>query len=310
MRHAEPDIRLDRLARRQHGVFSRRQAFAAGLTPRMISGRLRTRRWIRLDASVYALASHPFTWLRQAMAATLAIDASVLSGRAAAAAHAIEGFRPGALELAVPPACKATTRLAVVRRTDFLQRTLVERIPCLTVAHTVISLAGRATAEQLDVAIDDVVVRRLVTIDELQDRFATWAPRRRPGVGGLRAVLQAKGGGFVPPTSDLERVLRRFLETSGVPRFEYEHELPWWPPGQGRVDAYCAGCTLVVEADGRDWHTRERSLVHDRRRDNLATANGHGTLRFTWIDLTRYAAESTAILRQAVAVRGGRLVPI
>ena len=30
-------------------------------------------------------------------------------------------------------------------------------------------------------------------------------------------------------------------------------------------------------------------MVRDRQRDNLAAANGHATLRFTWIDLTRYA---------------------
>jgi very-short-patch-repair endonuclease len=303
MRHALSDVRIDRFARRQHGAFSRRQAIDSGHTARTISGRLQSSRWLRLDAAVYALASHPFTWHRQAMAATLAFDEALLSGRAAASLHGVEGFPHGALEVAVPPSCKATTRLASKRRTDFVQPTSVDGIPCLTVAFTILSLADRTTPERLDAAVDDVVVRRLVSLEELQDRFATWAPRRRPGVARLRRILDSKGGGDVPPTSELERVLRRFLETEGLPVFQYEHGLPWWPRGQGRVDAYCPDCTLIVEADGRDWHTRERNLVNDRRRDNLATANGHGTLRFTWIDLASYAAENLALLRQTVAAR-------
>lgn len=168
-----------------------------------------------------------------------------------------------------------------------------------------LSLAGTVPEDRLDLAVDDVLARRLVTVDELQDRFAFAAPGRRRGFPALRRILGDKGGGFVPPTSELERRLRRFLVAPDLPRFEYEFGLPWWPPGQGRVDAYAPSCSLIVEADGRDWHTRERSMVADRRRDNIATANGHGTLRFTWVDLTRYVDENLAILRQTIATRDG-----
>jgi hypothetical protein len=274
----------------------------------MITTRLSSGRWVLLDTATYAMRSHPFSWERQAMAATLAVEDAVLSGRAAAALHGIDGFRRGALEVTVPRRSKGRTRLARVRRSDHRQVTQIRNIPCLTVAHTVLSLAGCVTADELDVAVDDVLARRLVPLDELQDRFASWAPSRRPGVGLLRTILTSKGGGFVPPTSRLERVLRAFLSEPGLPPFEYEYELPWWPPGQGRVDAYAPSCSLVVEADGRAWHTRERELARDLHRDNLATANGHGTLRFTWIDLTRYPDENRDILRQTVAVREG--VPV
>lgn len=302
-----PDNRIDRIARRQHGAFSRDQAFECGFTDRMVMRRLASSRWLKLDVGVYALASHPFTWERQAMAATLAVESALLSGRAAAALHELANFRPGALEVSVRPERRGRSALARVRRTDFLQGTRVRNIPCLTLAHTIISLAGRASSEQLDEAVDDALVRRLVDLDELQDRFATWAPRRRPGVKTLRNILEGKGGGHVPPTSKLERILRTFLSSSGLPEFQFEYELPWWPEGEGRVDAYAPSCSLIVEADGRAWHTREAEMVRDRQRDNLAAANGHATLRFTWIDLTRYADDTLAILRQTVAARGTRI---
>ena len=60
---------VERLARQQHGVFHRSQLLALGVTPKMIVHRLRTKSWIQMAPSVYALASHPPTWRRQYMAA-------------------------------------------------------------------------------------------------------------------------------------------------------------------------------------------------------------------------------------------------
>jgi very-short-patch-repair endonuclease len=300
-----PDVRIDRLARLQHGAFSRAQAFDVGMTARMITTRLASGRWVGLDRGVYALGSHEYSWERQAMAATLAVPGSAVSGRSAACLHGIDGFRPASLELMVLRPQKARTSLARVRRSGHLQATIVRRIPCLTVAHTILSLAGLIPDDRLDAAVDEVLARRLVTIDELQDRFALASTGRRRGFPVLRRILGEKGGGFVPPTSQLERRLRRFLAAPDLPRFEYEFELPWWPHGQGRVDAYAPSCSLIVEADGRGWHNRERNMAADRTRDNIATANGHGTLRFTWVDLTRYVDENLAVLRQTIATRRG-----
>jgi len=270
----------------------------------MIERRLTSGAWLRLDASVYALPSHPFTWERQAMAATLAVEGSALSGPAAAALHGVDGFRRGRLEITVPRARKATTRLAVVRRSDFAQATKVGGIPCLTVAHTVLSLAGRVRPDLLDQAVDHVLGRRQASLAELQDRFAAWAPRRPAGVDGLRRILATKGDAYVPPTSKLERLLRDFVLVEGLPPFVFEHELPWWPGGEARVDAYAPSCTLIVEGDGRGWHARERDFTKDRRRDNLATANGHATLRFTYVDLCNYSNECRELIAQTATIRG------
>jgi very-short-patch-repair endonuclease len=298
-----PDDRLAPIARRQHGAFNRSQAHAAGFTRRMIERRVAHRRWFRLDTGVYALASHPFVWERQAMAATLAVEGAMLSGRSAAALHDLQGFTRGALEVTVPRHCKARTALANVRRSDFSQRTQRLGIPVMTVAHTIVSLAGSVTPARLEAAVDDALVRRLVGLDELQDRFASWAPRRRKGVGRLREILQRRGDGAEPPRNQLERRLRAVLDHPSLPTFSYEHNLPWLPRSSSRVDAFCRIATLVVEADGRAWHTREAEFAMDRRRDNLATMNAHATLRFTWIDLARYPDECREVVRRTVAHR-------
>lgn len=48
------------------------------------------------------------------------------------------------------------------------------------------------------------------------------------------------------------------------------------------VDAYLPSWRLIVEGDGRRWHTRRADMERDRLRDNEATAHGFAVLRFTY----------------------------
>ena len=91
----ELDRKLDAIARRQHGVFHRRQVIEVGFTRRMIEHRRSIGAWVTLAPSVYALASHPFTWLRQAKAAELGIPGAAVSHRAAAVLHRHPRLPPG-----------------------------------------------------------------------------------------------------------------------------------------------------------------------------------------------------------------------
>lgn len=305
--HGEADRRVDVIARTQHGVFSRRQALSAGLTRSMIESRLRASTWIRLDPSVYALASHPYTWERQLMAATLSVPGSVVSGRSAAALHRLDGFRPGRIDLVAPPGRNERSRLARVHRNSFVDATAVRGIPTLTVARTIVDLAATLHPHHLAEVIDRAVTSRSVDLAELTEAFVVHAAGRRPGTRALRELLSARSHDAPePPTTELERLLRRMLDVPALPTFAFEVEMPWWPAGEGRVDSYAASCTLIVEADGRRWHTRERDFTQDRTRDNLAAAHGHGTLRFTYADLTRSVAACRATVTQTAVARGWR----
>lgn len=301
----EADRRLAAVARTQHGVFSRSQARSVGLTRSMIESRLRSATWIRLDPAVYALASHPFTWERQLMAATLSVPGSVVSGRSAAALHGLDGFRPGRIDLVAPPGRNERSRLARVHRSRFRASTNIRGIPTLTVACTLLDLAATLHPDHLAEVIDQAVTCRSVEVAELTDAFVLHAASRRPGTRALREILSARGDAAPEPSmTELERLLRRMLDVPALPTFTFEVEMPWWRTGEGRVDSYAAACTLIVEADGRRWHTRERDFVRDRARDNLATAHGHGTLRFAYTDLTRSVDACRAIVARAAAARG------
>lgn len=303
---SDADRRLDPVARAQHGAFARPQALAAGFTDRMISRRLDAGRWLRLDTGIYALASHPFSWERQAMAATLSATGAVLAGLSAPALLGVDGFSRARLEIRVPRS-KRTTRsaLAVVRSGDDLPVTRIQNIPVLRPDALPFDLAGRISSRRLEKLVDELLARRLTTIDELFDLWVSFSRGRRTGSVALRPILEARrSDAYVPPTNELERLLFAACEHPSLPPVLRQVEMPWWPTGSGIVDGYAPSCRIILEADGRAWHTREADFERDRERDNLAAAHGHQVLRFTWTALSRQPQRCRAIFLRAAMARG------
>ncbi|PPI25626.1 MULTISPECIES: endonuclease domain-containing protein [unclassified Rathayibacter] len=67
-------------------------------------------------------------------------------------------------------------------------------------------------------------------------------------------------------------------------------------PGVGRVDLLIDDW-LVIELDGRRWHTAAEAFTRDRRRDAAAVLSGYTVLRFSYADVVHdWARTSTVIL--------------
>src|SRR5437763_16824946 len=115
------DAAIATIAARSHGLFSRSDALAAGGTPRMIHNRLACGRWVRVGPGVYRLAGVPVTWEQRGLAACLiAGPPAVVSHRSAAVLLGISGFRPGHLEITVPPGRGNRNPLARVHRSPLV----------------------------------------------------------------------------------------------------------------------------------------------------------------------------------------------
>jgi hypothetical protein len=297
------DIAIARVAQRQHGAFSARQAFTVGGTERMIRHRVATGRWLRLDTSVYALPGNPATWMRQCWASVLTHRLAAVSGRAAAVIHRFPRFRPGRPEITVPQGADHRCALARVRQSDLVETTTVGGLPVCTIAQTVLDVARYLDERSLGRLVDDLELDRRDVLDAVRDRYAALARSRRPGVGLVRAVLLERGDGYVPPASELEAVLLEVLATvPGIPGLIRQARLPWLAAGAGRVDVLVPAWSAIIEGDGRRWHTRVDDFEADRARDNEAVVHGYRPLRFTWHELTRQSGS----VRDTVA-RLGRL---
>ncbi len=74
---------------------------------------------------------------------------------------------------------------------------------------------------------------------------------------------------------------------------------PQWAvhDGVGRVDFAYPHERLLVEVDGRRWHSRDQAFDHDRRRDQEAVMAGWRVLRFTWRQVSQQPTEVAHAVR-------------
>lgn len=279
------DLEISRLSRLQHGVWSRRQAIAAGVTPRMIHSRLHRGLWIAQDVAVYAHAASEPTWHRSILAAVLAEPVAVASHRTAAVLHGIVGFRPGRPEITIAPGANARGRLSLAHRGIDAPATKRDGIPVTTVAQTFVDLAQVCSERRVRDALESWLVHDDRTLAALRNRYVALAPRGGRDLRPLRRILDALGDEELPTESELELQLHRAMASPRIPSVHWQATFPGRSEGDQRVDGVIHEWSLIVEGDGRSWHTRTRDFERDRRRDAEAAAAGLLTLRFTWDQL-------------------------
>lgn len=279
----DPERALDGFAARQYGTFSREQAIRLGLTAKMIHTRLASGAWVRLAPAVYAVASAPPKWERQMAAALLTREGSIVAGSSAAYLHGFEGSSTGRPVIMIGPNGNGRSPLARTIRSSRFESVGTSRRRGFVVtdeAETIMTLAADLSSDRLERLVDEVLARRSCTIDHL-DRVVSVNGGAR-GVAPLREIVTYRlPDAYQPPTSELERLLYRLLDHPSLPH--HTRQLPiHWPTLEATVDAFVPGWRLIVEGDGRRWHTRKADHDRDRMRDNEATAHGLAVLRFTY----------------------------
>jgi very-short-patch-repair endonuclease len=301
------DEAIEARARRQHGVFSHRQALDEGATERMIHARVFRRRWVVLSPAVYAMPSSAKSWERTLMGAVLGEVRAAVWGRSAAALHELDGFHRGRPEIVVPRGSNHRSRLAVVRERREFQTTTVRQVPVVTLADTIFAIAGACSNDRVAAALDGAVAAHQVTVNALLDRYLELAPYRSRGLGLMRRLLAVRcEDGFQPPQSVLEGLLYDVLDQPRMPTYERQFSLPW--SSRERVDAAILGAKVIIESDGRRWHTRVEDFDRDRRRDRVAALHGYRTLRYTYFDLRDHPAHVAQEIR-SLARPAAQLAP-
>ena len=297
------DRAIEAHARRQHGAFSTRQAYDLGATPRMVRRRRDNGAWTALAPSVWTFPSSLPTWHRQMMAAVLSLEGSAVSGLAAGHLHELDGFRPVRPELTVARGRHHVSPLATVHQSDRAATTRLGRFPVVTVEQVICETAGRIGAVRLDDVVTAAVVAGRTTPGALLARAAALVPN--PPSGLRRVIDLAEDLGRVGdlPTSVLELLLCEVLADPRIPEWVPQAPLPWRPTSLERVDVLIPSWRLIVEADGRRWHTRRADFERDRRRDQDALEHDHCTVRFTHHQL---AFEPAFVLEALVRIGAHR----
>lgn len=283
------DRAVDRLAQRQHGAFHPRQLRPFGGTRKLVEHRVDIGTYTPLGGGVLALTSHPPTWRRQYKAAELTIPGAAIADRAALKLHAVEGGKVLRPSLVVPYTSNVrNTVLADVRRAAGVATTEVDHIRVTTLAQTLVDLVGCWQLQPVERAWDDALLTGKVTAEQLADRVSAAVAGRRPHGRHAEVLLDDRlATDWVRLDSLLELLTLRLLAAlpPGVTVL-VQATMPWWSPGEGRVDVYIPEWQLIIELDGRRWHARLAAFDADRWRDNRAVAHGCRVLRFTHAHLT------------------------
>ncbi len=211
---------LPSLARRQHGVVSRRQALDAGLTLKTIRCHLDRGRWRRLHPGVYLTASGEPTWTARASAAVLwSGSGAALSLRAAAYLWRLEERQPPMLTVVVP-AHRQVRRVPGVRvtRRRHIQPAEVQRLPVTSAVQTVIDLADLCACDpESAVALAARAVQlRVATAADLAAELRRRRAHRCRDV--LRTALGDIGDGVESVAE--HHYVRNVERAHGLPRFE------------------------------------------------------------------------------------------
>jgi hypothetical protein len=274
---------LASLAGRSHGVVTRGQLLAAGITSDEIRHRLLLGALLREHRGVYRVGHRAPSVEARYLAAVLACgDAAVLSGRAAGHLWAIlKGAAP-------PPEVTARYERRVpgvtTRRARSIQATTHRGIPITTIPRTLVDLASHLSLDALARACHEAGVRYGTTPQQVEAVMA------RRGAKKLRVILS---GDVHVTLSELERAFLRRLKVAGLPLPQTNK------PAHGRrVDCRWPDRRLTVELDSYRYHHSRHAWEEDRRREREARARGDEFRRYTYGDVVERPRLMLAELRE------------
>lgn len=306
-------------ADRRDGVFTGREALAAGYTAEQVQQMVRSGRWRWLRRGVYTTAERAVTatdplaqHLLQAAAVLAALDdGPALSHATAARAH---GF-------VLPRALDDVVRLTDVGQWRRGQGYCVARaglaadevvpvggLPTTTPSRTLVDCAREWSLTAAVTAIDAALHAGSVTRPQLRE--AVLAGSHRVGIGAAGRALHLADGRAESP---LETRGRLVVLTAGLPLPELQVEVHAGAGFVGRLDAWFEQPAVALEFDGLvkyespyGGRTPAQVLWEEKRREDALRELGIRVLRVTSEQLDQGAGALGARLRPLFEVQPGR----
>jgi very-short-patch-repair endonuclease len=280
---SDVDLLATNRAATQHGVISRSQATALGMTRRAIQHRVASGRWVKCMPSVYVIRGAPLTWHARLLAACLETG-GVASHRSSAVLRHISGFAPGMPELSVPRGhARELEGIRLHESTDLhlAQAVHVAGIPTTSTARLAVDLGAVVPFANYESAMYDLLGRKLLTWDDALNALLRHSKQGRNGVGALRALITERYGEDVAESA-LERAFyKRFRDLAfpaPTPQVEIRDEHGFI----ARVDYAYPDKKIAIELDGRRFHLTAEAFEADRAKRNRLKLAGWLVLEFTW----------------------------
>jgi very-short-patch-repair endonuclease len=303
-------IAIARLIARQYGLITRDQARSLGMSDDAIYRKVSAGLWVREFPNVMRDVSVPASWHQRLKALTLRRPGgSWVSHRAACAFWQLDGFDPGVVEITTVCDLRAHDGFVIHRARCVESRdvTIVANMPVTTVHRTLIDLGLVADVDEVELALECALRRRITTIPRLCSRLD--ALSRRRGSGVLRKALDRRPANAPPTESALETRFLQFVRRHKLPAPDRQVRITDEHGFTGRVDFYYSAAQVVVEVQSRRHHLSAAAWERDLRRSNALTTNGRRVLHVTAEQLrsdANLAAEVAQLLEMPRVRRSGR----
>jgi very-short-patch-repair endonuclease len=260
-----------------------RQLLALGLTERTVHSWAERGRLHRVHRGVYAL-SPVLTSKGRLMAAVLACgEGAALSHRSAAAHLGIRATSRALIEVSVLRGSARQRPGLQVHRQRSMETTLVDAIPCTTLAQTLLDLAE---------VVPPFHVRKAITRAEHLRIFDLTDVKRVANANGRKGapILRSLLADFEPVTTESK------LEDLFLPLCPVKPEAQYWINGY-RADFAWPADKLIAEVDDWETHGTRTAFEKDRERLQELAAQGWRVVPFTYRQITTDPERVRTILR-------------
>lgn len=173
--------------------------------------------------------------------------------------------------------------------------TVIDNIPCTSLARTLLDVAEDATHREVERALDAAEQQRLLDMHAIDDVLQRANGRR--GAKLLRSVLAEHHVGSTPTRNDLEEAFLAIARSIGHPPDAVNVWIAFPDGGGAEADFLYRDQHLIVETDGRATHAVRKAFHSDRRRDARLMLLGWRVVRFTWQQVMYEPAYVAATLR-------------
>ena len=306
MRRSDDQACIVALATQQHLVVALDQLVALDLSPRAVQHRAAVRRLHRIYRGVYSLVP-PRVLTRQGkwMAAVLACGrGAVVSHRTAAKLHGLLNYQGTKLDVSVPGRRRRKPGPnVVVHRSTMLSSkdvTVVDNIPCTTVARTLFDLADVVDRRRRERAFDQAEILEVLNMGAIADQLER-NPTRAAALR-TKALLAEHYPGSTPTESQLEEAFLALCRRAGLPQPEVQQWINLPDGGDPiRADFLWRRERVIVETDGERFHNTRQRRRSDRRKDQRLTVHGFRPVRTDGKQVLDRPAELEATLRALVS---------
>jgi very-short-patch-repair endonuclease len=269
-------------ATEQRGVVSHEQLLGAEVSEDQVTRWISAGRLHRVHEGIYAVGHRDLPRGGHFVAAVLAGgDEAALSHRSAAAHLGLLSWSPSEVDVMVPRGGerdRAGIRFHRPKIYDSEDRWVHDRIPCTTVARTLVDLGAVLRLPQLERAVEQAELLRILDVKAVADVLARISRPR--GVRNLRCCLGAERLDASLTQSNLERRFLRLCLNAGLTRPTLQQPIELAPGRWHKVDFAWPDIRLAIEVDGGAVHGTRAAARRDRRLDREIRAGGWRVERF------------------------------